>query len=240
MPDAKKKGGNPLTRRLGPLPIWGWAAAGGGGFILYRFVRARRATGAAIAATGTTGGGATGTIPIGGTGVTSPIGTAAGTFASVAAWEQAMLTFLTGNGLSPGDAFSAVTSFLNGNCVSQAAYNAISQALVSSSVGLPPGFSATSTPTLSVCPVGGQTPTPSNPYGTEVFQGSGYNAGSVATAIISAIDGSKYSWLPSEAAVQAAQANGTPIYYQPTPGNFQLIGPNFNQWANTPIFEKVG
>lgn len=161
MAEAKAKGGKGkgLSKRVGPLPVWGWAVAGGAGFLLYRFLRARSVANAGAAATGTTGGT---TIPPGSIPTTSSVGQAAGTFASVTAWEQALLSFLTGNGMSPGEAFSAVTSFLNGNCVSQAAYNGISQALVSSSVGLPPGFS-TNVPTLSVCPSPVQTPTPSNP-----------------------------------------------------------------------------
>lgn len=161
MADTKKGSGKGLTKKLGPLPIWGWGVAGGIGFLGYRFLRARSVANATTVATGTTGGS---TIPAG----VAAIGSAAsgaGTFASMAAWEQAMLSFLTGNGMSPGEAYSAVSSWLLGNCVSQEAYNGISAALVSSSVGLPPGFT-TNTPTLSVCPAAQQTPTPSNPSPT--------------------------------------------------------------------------
>lgn len=163
MPESKKSGGTGLKKKLGPLPLWGWMVAGGVGFIGYRFLRARSAATSAVAATGTTGGGATGTIPIGGSGAGGATGVgAAGTFASTAAWTQAALGFLTGNGLSPGDAYSAVTSFLNGNCVSQAAYNALAAMLDSTTVGLPPGL-GTAPPALQVCPSPAQTPTPSNP-----------------------------------------------------------------------------
>lgn len=33
-----------LTRKLGPLPAWGWAALAGGGFIVFRYLKARQAS----------------------------------------------------------------------------------------------------------------------------------------------------------------------------------------------------
>lgn len=157
MADAKGKGGGGLKKKVGPLPIWGWAVAGGGGFLVYRYLRARSAASASLAATGTTGGGTTGTIPAGTSGAS---GTAtsggAGTFSSITQWQQALLTFLTGNGMTPAQAFTATSRFLNGNCVGKTAYDGISAALVSSSVGLPPGFSS-NLPTLSLCATNTQT-----------------------------------------------------------------------------------
>lgn len=165
MAEAKKSQGKGLKKKLGPLPYWGWAAVGAGTFVVYRYLRARSAANAANAASGLTGG----TLIPGGTVQTAnPSNGLAGSFSSVGAWTQAMLEYLTGNGLSPADAVNATTSWLNGNCVSQAAYNALSQGLVSSSVGLPPGY--TSLPTLSVCPAaqqslttGGGSTTPVSP-----------------------------------------------------------------------------
>jgi hypothetical protein len=72
----------------------------------------------------------------------------------------------------------------------------------------------------------------------EPFQGAGFNTVPGGEAVSDA-SGNTYEYLPNQQAVQAAQSNGTPIYYQPTPGVFSLIGPNFNQWANTPIFIKA-
>lgn len=34
---------NILTNKLGPLPTWGWAALGVGGFVLFRYLRSRSA-----------------------------------------------------------------------------------------------------------------------------------------------------------------------------------------------------
>lgn len=155
---AEKSTGKGLKKKLGPLPYWGWLLAGAGGYLGYRYLRARSAASSALAASGTTGGT---TIPQGAVQVGSPSSGLAGTFSSATQWEQAMLTFLTGNGLSAPDALNGVNNWLNGNCVSQAVYTALSQGIVSSSVGLPPGY--TSLPTLSICPAAQQSPTPSNP-----------------------------------------------------------------------------
>jgi hypothetical protein len=40
-----------LTRRLGPLPAWGWATLAAGGFVVYRYIKSRQA--AATSATPT-------------------------------------------------------------------------------------------------------------------------------------------------------------------------------------------
>ncbi len=157
---AEKKaasGGKGLKKKLGPLPYWGWGAVGAGTFLVYRYLKARSAANANTAASGLTGGSL---IP-NDVGLPNPQNEPAGNFSSVAAWTQAALAFLTSGGMNPADALNAVTSWLNGNCVSQAAYNGLGQALASNQVGLPPGF--TSVPTLSVCPSGAQTPTQGNP-----------------------------------------------------------------------------
>jgi hypothetical protein len=166
MADAKPAGKG-ISKRLGPLPYWGWGLVLVGGYLGYRYIKAREAADEAAVASGTTGG----TLIPNDVGLpsTSTVG-GAGTFSSLAGWEQAMLTFLTGNGLDSADALNGVNAWLNGNCVSQAAYNAIAAALVSSSVGLPPGY--TTLPTLSVCPAaqqststggGSTTPAPAQP-----------------------------------------------------------------------------
>lgn len=159
MAEAKKSGGKGkgISKKLGPLPYWGWAAVGAGTFIVYRYVKARNAASAANAASGLTGGSL---IP-NNIGLPTATNTPAGNFSSVTSWTQAALAALTSGGMNPADALNAITSFLNGNCVSQAAYNGLGQALNSTSVGLPPGYSAV--PTLSVCPSPAQTPTTTNP-----------------------------------------------------------------------------
>lgn len=179
MADAPKKAakGKGVSTRLGPLPYWGWALVGGGTFLAYRFLRARSAANASNAASGTTGGGL---IP-NDIGLPSVTGGTTASFSSIPAWTEAMLSFLTGNGMSPGDAYSAATSFINGNCVSQAAYNALAAGLNSPNVGLPPGFF--SSPTLTVCPQTQQTSTPVGGGTTASNPNPPPSGGAVATAL---------------------------------------------------------
>jgi hypothetical protein len=154
---ATKPAGKGISKRVGPLPYWGWAAAALGSYVIYRYIKARQAAAALSAASGTTGG----TLIPNDIGLPASASTLAGTFSSVASWEQALLANLVSQGMNPADALNAATSFLNGNCVSQVAYNGIATAVESNNVGLPPGF--TSTPTLSVCPAVQQTSTTTTP-----------------------------------------------------------------------------
>ncbi len=162
MAEKKAAKGKGISKKLGPLPYWGWAAVGAGTFLVYRYVRARNAATAANAASGLTGGSL---IP-NDIGLAPTQATPAGNFASVSSWTQAAISFLTSGGMNPADALNAVTSWLNGNCVSQAAYNGLGQAIASTSVGLPPGYSQV--PSLSVCSsapatAGPAAPTPATP-----------------------------------------------------------------------------
>lgn len=153
MPDEPKgKVGKGITKKVGPLPLWGWIAVGGGVYVAYRFVKSRESASASTAASGLTGGT---TIP---TDTGQPAGLP--TFNSLADWEQAAIATITNNSqLGTAGAFNGLQDWLNGGCVSQDQYNAISAAL--GSVGLPPG-SGTSTPTLSVCPTETTTPPPAD------------------------------------------------------------------------------
>ena len=168
MADAPKKtssSGKGLTKKAGPLPVWGWFAFAGGGFLVYRFIKARQSAGAVNAASGTTGGDL---IP-NDIGLPSSTGGTTATFTSVGAWTEALLENLTQAGISPGDAYTAAQAYLNGTCVTQGAYNAIAAAILSPNVGLPPGFY--SPPSLSVCPTATTTTgttTPSSGGGSPV------------------------------------------------------------------------
>jgi hypothetical protein len=148
MPDQPKQGGNVATKKLGPLPRWGWVAVAGGVYLVYRYYESYKANQAASAASGTTGGT---TIPAdvgtsSGSGVTSSVAN----FASLEAWEQAAISALGQTpGYSSADALNDISSWLNGSCVSATGYSAIGSLISNPSIGLPPGFSTV--PTLSVC-----------------------------------------------------------------------------------------
>jgi len=180
---AEKSAGKGISKKLGPLPYWGWGLAAVGGYLGYRYLKAREAASAATVASGTTGGT---TIPTGTVQTSGSTTGLAGTFTSLAAWEQAALTYLTGNGVDPGDALNGVTSWLNGNCVSQEVYNQLSGALTSSSVGLPPGFSTV--PTLSVCPSTSQNPTSGGSTPPSTPSPSAPSGGGTITQTLAQID----------------------------------------------------
>ena len=102
-------------------------------------------------------------------------GSGAGGFATLADWEQAVLGTI-GPQLGAAQALNSIGSWLNGNCVSAAAYQALGSAVEQH--GLPPGFGY-GVPTLSVCPgTGGSgTPVTSVPHGS----GSGTSAPPAST-----------------------------------------------------------
>ena len=204
---ATKTSGTGLKKKAGPLPIWGWFGVAAGTYLLYRWYSARQAANAATAASGTTGG----TLIPNDIGLPAASSTGAGTFTSMAAWQQAFLTFLTGNGLSPGDALNAVSAYTQGNCVSQSAYNALAAGLSSSSVGLPPGFTAP--PTLSVCP-----------------------SSTTTTAAPSAAETAFEQWLLTPGAVAAYNADTGSNLKLPL-SSLQAFTPSdaaFLEWSNTP------
>lgn len=245
-----KAGGHGLSKKLGPLPIWAWAAVVIGSYLLFHYLRSRNSGGSTVPS-GTVQAG-NGAAPIGGlqigpggqiydptTGsivgsITGAGGQGTGPNTTTAqGWLAAAQTALQGLGLDNNTINGALNDYAAGSPLPPAEYNIIQEAI--KIVGAAP--SSLGNPSQGPP---GPPPPPSNPYADELFQGSGYNAGSEATGIVTSLGGGKFSWLPSGNAVQAAQANGSTLYYQPTPGNFQAIGPGFNQWANTPIFEKVG
>ena len=132
MADApkKKSSGSGISKKLGPLPYWGWGLVGVGTFLVYRYLKDRSAANSALTASGTTGGT---TIPAGALQSATTSATGQGTFSSTSSWVQAALDYLTTNGLNGGDAFNGITAYLNGNCVSQQVYNGLSAAFTNAS-----------------------------------------------------------------------------------------------------------
>ena len=138
-PETKTKGKG-LTKKAGPLPVWGYGAVGVGAFLIYRLLKSRSKGGTASAANIPLSGGIG--IPAGQSGVGPQ------TFASFGGWQQAAIAAMAGGILSPAEALNGLTAWINGQCVSANQYTGISSIITT--VGLPPGFS--SVPTLSVCP----------------------------------------------------------------------------------------
>jgi hypothetical protein len=151
-----------LKKKVGPLSTGAWVLTGvgvAGAYYLYKRVKGS-GSGANAAALGTSAGG---TIP--GDTVTSLSGTGTTTYSTYTDWLMAAIGVAQQNGLSFGDAYNAISGWLNGQCIDPKSYNGISAALAG--VGFPPGYSS-GLPTLTACPSssggggggGGGTPTP--------------------------------------------------------------------------------
>lgn len=98
---------NALTRKIGPLPAWGWAALGVGGFLVYKFFIAKKKTSTtlptgstAVSATAVTpgaagsygGGGGTGATPTQLGNVLGSIQTLTGRYATLTAKYRTLTT----------------------------------------------------------------------------------------------------------------------------------------------------
>jgi hypothetical protein len=247
---------NALTKKLGPLPRWGWAAVGGGILLAYLLYRKYAAGSTTTGTTTATSGGTTiptvdvvNSTPNATTGTTSTTTPAATGYTNFTEWEQAVIEHLNTLGLSPATSVNAVQSWIRGGCVTQQGYNGLSSAV--GAVGLPPGF-GTSLPTLSVCASAPTTPaTPATPAAPttpnvsatpyrpiETAIGAGWIPKDI-TQIIKGRTGGSYQYVTTPA--ELSQIPKTQIYVQPTAGNFVLASsvPSTNT-GKTPVFRKVG
>lgn len=92
---------NPLTKKAGPLPIWGWGLVVGGGYVLYRYIRP--------ASTVTTSSTGQGVVPAG-----SDAAAVDSTGAAISQLGDALTQ-------SQSDIFAALTSQAQDNATQQAA-----------------------------------------------------------------------------------------------------------------------
>jgi len=175
MPD-KKKGGNPLTKKLGPLPAWGWAAAAAGGFFVWRWYEGRNASNAATEAQALSDENSVPSSSGAGTGVTTTSGTTAPT--TLGQWEEDAIGLMIGPNYSADQAFNDITAWLNGQPVSSQGYASLSGVITQ--LGLPPTggtlppitVASTSTSTSA----GSTSSTASGPgYGTVTIGGQTFN-----------------------------------------------------------------
>ena len=143
---APKKGKGKVYLGLKP---WEWAAALAGAVVAYIIYKRMSASSAANSLNAQTAGPGNGAGNIGGSSGSSGSSSSTPTFTDLASWEQAALSAMSSSTLKPADALNSITSWLNGSCVDQAAYNALGNAITT--LGIPPGFGY-GVPTLSVCP----------------------------------------------------------------------------------------
>jgi hypothetical protein len=145
MPDTPAKGkGKGVGKKLGGLPVWGWAAVGVGGFLVYRWWSNRQAANAALGttsgppATSTSGGGTTGSS---GSVAAAPPGTLAQWIAT--ALDTGTLT----KGYSQLQAYNDLANFASGGCVSSTGAGFVAQTIAS--IGAVPGVYPSP---ITICP----------------------------------------------------------------------------------------
>jgi hypothetical protein len=237
---------NALTKKLGPLPRWGWGAVGGGVFLAY-FLYKRYESGTTTGTTTTSTSGGT-SVPIvdvvdstpnATTGTTTTTTPTATSFTNFTEWEQAVIKHLNTLGLSPATSVNAVQSWIRGGCVTQQGYNGLSSAV--GAVGLPPGF-GTSLPTLSVCASAPTTPTTTTTVSKleQELSGSGYQP--TATHRLTTLTGGtggKFVLITSPTQLTSLAKQGFHAYYQPTPGTFEVAPAPGVLAVGTPLFFKT-
>jgi hypothetical protein len=142
-----------LDEKLGPLSRKAWIGVGLATGIVYYLYKRHESASSASSADALEGGD---TVPTDTSGSTS---STANSFSTIGAWEAAAIAAMTGPGYSSAQALNDLTSWLAGQCVSAAGYNAISSIIGNASVGLPPGYN--SLPAITVCP-SSSTPAPTS------------------------------------------------------------------------------
>lgn len=168
MADGK---GNPLTKKVGPLPLWGWGALGAAAYLVYRYISSSSSS----ASSGVVPVAPTTSQPVDIPGTSTSGGTTPTSFSTLGEWVDAALGQMTGANYTPVQASNDLNAWLSGSCVSQAGYAALNGILTS--IGVPPGYSTA--PNVSVCPgatSGGSSGSTSGSggglTGTPIFNGS--------------------------------------------------------------------
>lgn len=230
------------TKKVGPLPMWAWAGAIGGGLGYFMYRNRKDGEGKAVApVAGASDTGFGTTSPgVGGyaqsPGMPVPMTT---TPADNHAWSTKAQNLLVAMGFDPGTVATALSNYLGGNALSAQQTAIVSEAL--RSAGPTPEPVPPAAP-----PVPEVTSQTQAPLEQGVF-GVGYGpltkefwTSHTQDDAMTAISGDRYSWLPGAAAVKAAQVSGQTTYYQPAPGVFApTTGFTAAQWKNTPIFVKA-
>lgn len=214
---GSSKKGNVLTRKIGPLPAWGWFGVAGGTFLVVKLISSRKA--ASTATTTALSGGTT--VPASDSTTTD---TSLPTFSSLADWEEAAISAMANGTLSPADALNGVTDWINGQCVTAEQFSGISSVIAS--VGLPPGFSTV--PTLSVCGSAATTPaaapSTSSAAGGDAESGSGFynpSSQSLVGSLLGDLSGATATFTHiTDPTILSSLPAGTSVFYQPEPGVF--------------------
>lgn len=121
--------GHGLSKKVGPLPIWGWAAVVIGAYLMFRYLQARSANNAAATAANGTGGGL---APNNAAGIPTPGSTTSGTTpdtTTVSGWLAAAQAALQNLGLDNNTINQALQNYAAGIPLQQSEYNIVESAI---------------------------------------------------------------------------------------------------------------
>lgn len=155
-PPAKTKGSG-VTKKLGPLPIWGWALMIVLAYLLYRYLKNRNSS---ASATGSLSGAGGTAVNGAGSGGSNNVSTPTGSSQSVEDWINAAQNALENLGYSQSSVDQAFQDYLAGNTLTPQEAAIISSAtnLVGAApagLGIPNTGSGGSTGTTTPPPSGG-------------------------------------------------------------------------------------
>ena len=169
---------NVLTKKLGPLPVWGWAIAIVAGYLVYRWWKDRSAGTAPQSITSGTSTGIAVTRASQAPFITSGRGNTTSSTGTGSTWVAKAQAALQGIGYTSGTVDKALQAYVSGSGMNQSQHNIVTaaQKLVgSSSIGsVPAPTHPTDTTTKSKTPVAGVF---QHAYTNKVFayQGSVYS-----------------------------------------------------------------
>ena len=126
------------TKKVGPLPVWGWGAVGAGTYLAYYLYKSHANNVAAAqttAANGTIGG----TTSLLDPNVTGAASTSSVTTDPFQSWRSSVLSSLQAGGLSSSDSITALNDYLAGQPIPNAvSANVLKNVL--GTIGLAPGY----------------------------------------------------------------------------------------------------
>lgn len=243
-----KAGGSGLQKKLGPLPIWAWAAVVVGTYLLYHYLKSRNsaasAAGSAVGGTVAGGNNAPGLgyqIGPGGQIYDPTTGTVLGTLSGTTpntgsdtttpqGWLAAAQSALQGLGLDNNTINGALNDYVAGNPLPQSEYNIVQEALkivgaAPSSLGnpslAPPPVTPTAPPSPTPAPTSTNNPSGANPPSLGSILPAGDSVIGNVVSVFQTLGGG-WIWVTNQGYVYSSGANAP--YYGGT-DNGKVGGP---------------
>jgi hypothetical protein len=172
------------TKKVGPLPVWGWGAVGAGTYLAYYLYKSHANNVAAAQTTAADGtiGGTTSLLDPNLTGAASTSSVVTNPFQT---WRSNVLAALQGKGLSSGAALSALNDYLAGQAVPNATSGNALKAVLGD-IGLAPGYGYLPVTIAKTAPPVTTTHTPTETYVTTPTTGGGGSRPAAPAPVVTA------------------------------------------------------